>query len=107
MSSGVKIPRYRSRSMLTGDQLAAWVESATKGDVIEYHRGSLARDRINCLQNDAMRETVEAVRAVSALALRLYDTGFVTLVQRRADDGATSYIAIRTAKGTVAKARAA
>lgn len=104
--TGTPIPRYRSRSILTGDKLASWVEIAAKGDTIEYHRGSLARDRINCLQNDAKRETVNAIAAVSALALRLYDTGFVTLVQRRTDDGATSYIAIRTAKGA-AKARAA
>lgn len=104
--TGTPIPRYRSRSILTGDKLASWVEAAGRGDAIEYHRGSLARDRINCLQNDAKPETVAAVAAVAALALRLCDTGFVTLVQRR-EDGATSYIAIRTAKGTVAKARAA
>ncbi len=65
-----------------------WIATAKPGDVVEYHRGLLARDR-------AMPKAHE-IDMLGAAAWQSCTAGRVALVQRRIGDGVCAYLAIRT-----------
>ena len=65
-----------------------WIAGARPGDIVEYHRGLLAKDRAMPKAHD--------VDAVGAAAWRAYESGRVALVQRRIESGVCAYLAIRT-----------
>lgn len=65
-----------------------WIATAKPGDVVEYHRGLLARDRAMPKAHD--------LDVLGAAAWHAHTAGRVSLVQRRIDDGVCAYLAIRT-----------
>ena len=82
---------------LTEIELCAWIAQAEPGDVLEYHRGALAIDRIPVMSKlspaDAERLHLLADRAFAAAEQRL-----VHLVQRRLGTDHFSYLAIARPK---------
>lgn len=67
---------------------ADWVVGSAPGDVVEYHRGLLARDR-------AMPKAHE-IDMLGTAAWQSCAAGRVALVQRRIGEGVCAYLAIRT-----------
>ena len=77
--------------------LRAWLDRATPGASVEYHRGLLARDRSpdSELREDVRRRVAEVADA----ACRAAEDGRVHLVQRRNGEFDFSYLAIKSTTG--------
>lgn len=82
-----------------------WVATARPGERLLYHQGDLMRDRGGFdaeRRGKAQRDLTEAQRNLSRLADEVRDAqeaGFVTLVQKRVDEGVYHYFAERTMVG--------
>jgi len=74
-------------------EFCSWLSQAASGDVLEYHRGFLAADRMP-FGNPMVPETREELVRTSACVMRLAERGFVHLVQRRLGADRFSYLAI-------------
>lgn len=88
---------------LTEIELCAWIAQAEPGDVLEYHRGALAIDRLPVMSKlpkaECQRLHLLAERAFAAAEQRL-----VHLVQRRLGTDHFSYLAIARPKPARANA---
>lgn len=70
----------------------AWLRSRSTRP-FEYHRGFLALDR---MRTGRFAPFVSyAVDRVGSMALRAYEEGKVTLVQKKIGPGVTSYLAVK------------
>ncbi len=85
--------RTRPLKPITEISLCSWLSQAAHGDVLEYHRGFLAVDRMP-FGNPMAPEAREELARTSARAMRLAERGFVHLVQRRLGPDRFSYLAI-------------
>ena len=90
-------------SRVTDVDLCAWIAQAEPGDVLEYHRGTLAIDRLPVMSKlpraECARIDVLADRAFAAA-----EHGLVHLVQRRLGTDRFSYLAIARPKPRGAEA---
>ena len=88
---------------LTEIDLCAWIAQADAGDVLEYHRGTLAIDRLRGMSKlpraECDRVDLLADRAFAAAEQRL-----VHLVQHRLGTDRFSYLAIARPKPRNAEA---
>ena len=88
---------------LTEIDLCAWISQADAGDVLEYHRGALAIDRLRGMSKlpraECDRVDLLADRAWTAAAQQL-----VHLVQHRLGTDRFSYLAIARPKPRGAEA---
>ena len=72
-------------------ELSAWLRAAKAGEVLEYHRGVLAVDRLLTGGRLASRERHE-LDAVADILRQLANTGDGYLLQRRHGDGDYTYL---------------
>jgi hypothetical protein len=54
--------KHTSRPRLSEIELCAWIGHATPGDVLEYHRGFLARDRFLAASQWSAAEHAQLLR---------------------------------------------
>jgi len=79
--------------VLTEIEFCSWLSQAAPGDVLEYHRGFLAVDRMP-FGNPMAPEAREELGRMSARAMLLAEQGLAHLVQRRLGPDRFSYLAI-------------
>lgn len=89
------------RPRLSELDLCAWVGNAAPGEVIEYHRGFLACDRLVAAAQWSPAERAELTRMVRR-ALWCAEAGLVHLVQRRNGPGDYSYLAVKRPRARAA-----
>ncbi len=87
--------RKTAPRQITVATLDRWVERASPGDVIEYHRGHLATDRFPGQSALPPRQYQELGRIAERVAV-LAAEGRVVLAQKRIDAERVAYLAIRT-----------
>jgi len=86
-----------ARLSIDTKELQAWLLTAKAGDVLEYHRGALAIDRLPAGGRLAGRERRE-LDAVADTLWRLANTGQGHLLQRRHGDGDYSYLFVLSSR---------
>ena len=93
MTSVLSLSRPKPQVRLTEIEFCAWIAQATPGDVLEYHRGALAIDRMRGMSlldaRDCARLNLLADRTFAAA-----EQGLVHLVQCRLGPDDFSYLAI-------------
>ena len=82
---------------LTEIDLCAWIAQADPGDVLEYHRGALATDRIQCISK-LPRAECDRINLVANCAFAAAGKDLVHLVQHRLGPQRFSYLAIARPK---------
>ena len=86
------VARPREARLLVNHQyLRAWLLTAEAGDVLEYHRGFLAIDRLPPGSRLHAQDASELDRVAKA-AMAAADAGRAHLVQRRHGEGDYSYL---------------
>ncbi|HET6377006.1 MAG TPA: hypothetical protein VFG05_01650 [Methylocella sp.] len=90
-SSILHLPPLRLR--LTEAEFCGWLGQAAPGDIIEYHRGFLALDRMPAAQRLAERDRTELLK-LARRALWAAEHDLVHLVQSRHGPDDYSYLAI-------------
>ena len=88
---------------LTEIDLCAWVAQAEPGDVLEYHRGALAIDRLPAMSK-LPRTECDHVDALAERAWAAAEQRLVHLVQHRLGPDRFSYLAISRPKPRNAEA---
>jgi hypothetical protein len=81
---------HRASMLVNEEGLRTWLGQANAGDVLEYHRGYLAMDRVagSRLGEEARRELDRVANKLFALA----SSSHGHLLQRRHGDGDYSYL---------------
>ena len=87
---------------LTEIEFCAWITQAEPGDAIEYHRGTLALDRLRSMT--LSRPECERVDRLAGRAFAAAERGLVHLVQERLGPDRFAYIAIARPKPKAAEA---
>ena len=82
---------------LTEIDLCAWIAQAEPGDVLEYHRGTLAIDRLRGMSK-LPRTEVDRVDLLADRAFAAAEQRLVHLVQHRLGTDHFSYLAIARPK---------
>ena len=88
---------------LTDVEFCAWVAQADAGDVLEYHRGALAIDRLQVMSTLPRAECAR-VDLLADRAFAAAEHGLVHLVQHRLGTDRFSYLAIARPKPRNAEA---
>lgn len=82
---------------LTEIDLCAWIAQADAGDVLEYHRGALALDRLRGMSKLPSADC-DRVHALADCAFAAAEQKLVHLVQHRLGPDRFSYLAIARPK---------
>lgn len=82
---------------VTDVEFCAWIAQAGPGDVLEYHRGALAIDRLPVMSK-LPRAECDRVDALAARAWTAAEQRLVHLVQHRLGPDRFSYLAIARPK---------
>lgn len=89
------VSTYRPRLLLRLAELHDWLANARPGEVLEYHRGVLARDRLAGASRLPQGQSTELDRLAKAV-LTIAETGEGHVLQRR--NGADDYTYILIAR---------
>ena len=84
-------------SRVTDVEFCAWIAQAEPGDLLEYHRGTLAIDRLPVMSK-LPRAECDRVDVLADRAFAAAGHGLVHLVQRRLGTDRFSYLAIARPK---------
>ena len=88
---------------VTDVEFCAWIAQAEPGDMLEYHRGTLAIDRLPVMSR-LPRAECDRVDVLADRAFAAAEQGLVHLVQHRLGPDRFSYLAIARPKPRGAEA---
>lgn len=80
----------------TEESFSWWLSRAHKGEKVMYFDGFLMLERQKLIMNGIERNMMPQRIKTAARAWGAYLNGFVTLVQRKKDEGEYEYIAVKS-----------